>query len=277
MNIAIIGLGLIGGSLAKAIKLHTGHKVYAADKNSDVLSAAVDCGAVDAIISDTKQLGIMDVVIVCLYPGDTVDYVKNNAGNFKRGGIVIDTCGIKSEICRALNDVAAKNGFCFIGAHPMAGSEKSGFSASKADLFDGASFIITPADGSSPAVKLISDLALQIGFGRVVTAAPEYHDKMIALTSQLPHVLACSYVLDADAEHHRGFSGGSFRDVSRVAEINDRLWSELFIENSEPLIEKIDNLINNLSLFKEYISRGDSEKLRCLLASARAKKESIDK
>ena len=109
--------------------------------------------------------------------------MRNNAGNFKSGGIVIDTCGIKSEICSELNDIAAKNGFCFIGAHPMAGSEKSGFGASKADLFNGASFIITPADDSSPAVKLISDLALQIGFGRVVTATPEYHDKMIAPVS----------------------------------------------------------------------------------------------
>ena len=137
--------------------------------------------------------------------------------------------------------------------------------ASRADLFDGASFIVTPVHKSSPAVQVISDLALRIGFGKVVTATPEHHDRMIALTSQLPHVLACSYVLDADAEQHRGFSGGSFRDVSRVAEINDRLWSELFIENSAPLTEKIDGLINNLSLFKKYISHGDSESLRLSL------------
>ena len=277
MNIAIIGLGLIGGSLAKAIKLHTSHKVYAADKNSDTLKAAVDCGAADDAMCDMTQLKCADIVIVCLYPGDTVEFVRNNAKNFKSNGIVTDTCGIKSQICSVLNGVAAQNGFNFIGAHPMAGSEKFGFDASRADLFDGASFIVTPVHKSSPAVQVISDLALRIGFGKVVTATPEHHDRMIALTSQLPHVLACSYVLDADAEQHRGFSGGSFRDVSRVAEINDRLWSELFIENSAPLTEKIDGLINNLSLFKKYISHGDSESLRRLLISAREKKESIDK
>lgn len=277
MKIAIVGFGLIGGSLAKAVKAYTSHTVYAVDKNKSVLDAALSCGAADAVITDMSRLSEADIVIVCLYPGDTVDFVCANAASFKKGGIVADTCGIKSEICGSLNRVAREHDFCFLGAHPMAGSEKSGFAASRADLFKGASFIITPGEASGRAAEVMSALAVKLGFGGVITASPEYHDRMIALTSQLPHVLACSYVLDPDAELHRGFSGGSFRDVSRVAEINDKLWSELFIKNSAPLTEKIDKLVDNLTVFKECIAQGDEEGLRRLLKEACKRKESIDK
>lgn len=277
MDIAVIGLGLIGGSLAGAIKKNTSHRVFAADINRDTINAAKERGYIDSEISDMSALSGMDVTYVCLYPGAAIDFVRENAALFKKGGVVTDVCGIKSEICSALGKVAEENGFHFVGSHPMAGSERSGFAASRDDLFDGASYIITPLDENDPAVKVLSDLALGMGFGGTVISSPERHDEIIALTSQLPHIISCAYVLDADTPYHRGFSGGSFRDMSRVADINDRLWSELFIKNRDALSAKIDALMINLQRLGDAVSSSDYDTLGRLLRTARKMKEAADK
>ncbi len=276
MEIAIVGLGLIGGSLAKAIKKNTSHRVCALDINQNATEAALSTGTIDAELKSPEQLNTSDITIICLYPGDTIDFVRTNAHHFKKGSIVADTCGIKSEICETLVPIGKKNGFTFIGAHPMAGSEKSGFSASSAEMFDKASFIITSADEDDRSAETLAGIAKDIGFSQVVTTTPQQHDRIIALTSQLPHVLACAYILDPDTSHHRGFSGGSFRDVSRVAEINDRLWSELFIKNKDSLSEKINRLIINLQRLDDAIATSDYDTLSKLLQAARKKKEETD-
>ena len=228
MMISIIGLGLIGASFAKAIKAKTDHKVTGFDINIDVLNSAIDDKTIDFIGND-ELLSQSDMVIVSLYPSATIDFVKQNADKFKSGAIVIDTCGIKSEICKELTAVSTQNGFIFIGAHPMAGKETSGYSSSCSDLFDNAYMILTPLSASEETVNLLKDFSAKLGFKGVTISTPLEHDKIIAYTSQLPHVLACAYISDPDAVRHDGFSAGSYKDVSRVATINATMWTELFI------------------------------------------------
>ena len=155
--------------------------------------------------------------------------------------------------------------FDFVGSHPMAGKEKNGFEVSEAELYEGASFIITPCGAEQKYVDTLSELALSIGFGQIKLSTPEEHDRMIAFTSQLPHVLACSYVMSPSCPNHKGFSAGSYRDVSRVANINSKLWSELFLENREPLIEELDILLQNIGKIVDAVKQNDRDKLANLL------------
>lgn len=246
MNIAIVGLGLIGGSLALAVSQHTAHNVTGIDRNPAVLQSALECGAINKI-GTNESLSQADLTIICLYPEATVSFVKENAGLFKKGSIVTDTCGIKTQICRSLEPVARAHGFTFIGGHPMAGKEKFGFANAQASLFEGASYIFTPnVDVTDAEKKLLSDFVTELRFGRVVITTPQEHDRIIAYTSQIPHALACAYVLMPECRRQSGFSAGSFKDVSRVANINETLWTELFLTNSENLCEEIGALIENL-------------------------------
>lgn len=264
MMISIIGLGLIGASFAKAIKTKTDHTVTGFDINIDVLNSAIDDRTIDFIGND-ELLSQSDMVIVSLYPSATIDFVKQNADKFKSGAIVIDTCGIKSEICKELTAVSTQNGFIFIGAHPMAGKETSGYSSSCSDLFDNAYMILTPLSASEETVNLLKDFSAKLGFKGVTISTPLEHDKIIAYTSQLPHVLACAYISDPDAVRHDGFSAGSYKDVSRVATINATMWTELFIENKDCLTSHIDTLIENLQKLKTYIEKEDGESLSKML------------
>ena len=264
MMISIIGLGLIGASFANAIKTKTDHTVTGFDINIDVLNSAIDDRTIDFIGND-ELLSQSDMVIVSLYPSATIDFVKQNADKFKSGAIVIDTCGIKSEICKELTAVSTQNGFIFIGAHPMAGKETSGYSSSCSDLFDNAYMILTPLSASEETVNLLKDFSAKLGFKGVTISTPLEHDKIIAYTSQLPHVLACAYISDPDAVRHDGFSAGSYKDVSRVATINATMWTELFIENKDCLTSHIDTLIENLQKLKTYIEKEDGESLSKML------------
>ena len=264
MMISIIGLGLIGASFAKAIKAKTDHKVTGFDINIDVLNSAIDDKTIDFIGND-ELLSQSDMVIVSLYPSATLDFVKQNAEKFKSGAIVIDTCGIKSEICKELTAVSTENSFVFVGAHPMAGKETSGYVSSCSDLFDNAYMILTPLSASEETVNLLKDFSAKLGFKGVTISTPLEHDKIIAYTSQLPHVLACAYISDPDAVRHDGFSAGSYKDVSRVATINATMWTELFIENKDCLTSHIDTLIENLQKLKTYIEKEDGESLSKML------------
>ena len=275
MIIAIVGLGLIGGSLAKAIKLYTPHTVIGLDIDRAVLDAAISAGAIDQI-GDPESLKTADMVFVALYPLQTINFIKENCDNFKKGAIVADCAGIKTQICAVIPEISAVKGFTFIGGHPMAGKEKGGFESSDALLFQGASFIVVPCDSTNDKVEAFTDLVSQLGFAQAVFASPEEHDSIIAYTSQLPHVLSTAYVLSPACLRHSGFSAGSFKDVSRVAMINERLWSELFIENKAPLAREIDLLIDNLSLLKERIVFGESEALKSLLAKGREIKRTAE-
>ena len=274
MNIAIVGLGIIGGSYAKALKSHTNHKVIGINRTESVAKKALEEGAIDEIGSPEK-LSNADVVIVCLYPQACVDFLRENGKYIRSDAIVTDACGIKREICPQMKELSEEFGYTYVGSHPMAGKEKNGFAVSDADLFMGASFIITPCEAPHEAVNKLASLAREIGFGTVKITNPEEHDRMIAFTSQLPHVLACAYVLSPCCPNHNGFSAGSYRDVSRVANINSKLWSELFLENKEPLMLELEELNKNLSAIYDAIKNEDREALCELLEKAHEVKQAL--
>lgn len=274
-TVAIVGLGLIGGSFAKALVQSRNYKIIGIDKNPQVLDKALSDNVIHES-GDTTSLNKADIVLLALYPKQTIDYVSRHSDKFKKGAIVCDLCGIKEAVCSELMPIAKKNGFIFIGGHPMAGKEVSGYANSDATLFNNSYFIITPEDAPEEAVDTITKLALDAGFFEVVTTTPKEHDKRIAFTSQLPHALACAYVKSPRSRIHKGFSAGSFKDVSRVALINEKLWSELFLLNSTELTEEIELLIRNLIEIKEKIKEGDEEKLAELLADSRKIMEELE-
>lgn len=273
MNILVAGLGLIGASLAKALKKNTAHYVMGWNRTESVMEKALADGAVDEIGELRELIPKADITIVNFYPDAIAPFILEHRDAFKKGSIVTDSCGIKTKICRCLEK--EEFNFTYIGAHPMAGREVSGYESSLATLFDNASFICTPTNAPKAKTDTLVELAKEMGFARTVVTTPEHHDEMIAFTSQIAHVLACSYVLSPLAPQHPGFSAGSYRDVSRVARINGEMWSELFIANKEPLIREIDDLVNNLERFKNAIHNDDSNELNRLMAQANKIKEEI--
>ncbi len=274
MNIAVIGLGIIGGSFCKAIKKYTDHYVIGLNRTAQTAQKALEVGAIDEI-GTPESLGKADLVILAMYPQADIDFVEENGKFIKNGAVVTDASGIKRAVCPKMTELAKKYGFVFVGSHPMAGKEKNGFDVSDAELYKGASFIITPCNAEQKYVDFLSDFAVSIGFGTIKITTPEVHDRMIAFTSQLPHVLACSYVLSPCCPEHNGFSAGSYRDVSRVANINSKLWSELFLENREPLITELDILIENITKIIDAIKAGDKETLADLLEQGHKVKEAL--
>ncbi|WP_369298213.1 prephenate dehydrogenase [uncultured Neglectibacter sp.] len=266
-KIVVVGLGLIGGSIAKALKLNTDHIVLGVDTQEDTLLDACSCGAIDGKTSP-EDLRTADVVYLCIYPESALEFAKENGPMLKEGCILTDACGIKGEICQGMERLRGTGKYVFVAGHPMAGKELSGFAASDAGIFAGASYLIAPCGAPEWAVDEVASLAKSMGFGRVVMTTPEQHDREIAFTSQLPHVLACSYVMSPRCKEHQGFSAGSYRDVSRVANINDVLWSRLFLDNREELLSELDELIKNLSSFRCAIDSEDEERLRQLLRHA---------
>ena len=274
MKIAVIGLGIIGGSFCKAIKKHTAHTVIGINRTHSVAEQAKNDGSID-VIGTVESLGEADIIFLCMYPQACVDFIKENGKFIKKGALVTDSSGIKSAICPQLYELSQEFGFVFVGSHPMAGKEKNGYGVSEAELYKGASFIITPCGADEKYVNTLADLALSIGFGQVKITTPEEHDRMIAFTSQLPHVLACSYVLSPCCPNHNGFSAGSYRDVSRVANINSKLWSELFLENREPLLEELEILYKNMSSLYHAIKDEDREKLAALLEQGHSVKQAL--
>lgn len=271
MKITAIGLGLIGGSLCKAIKKHTNHTVYGIDINSETISMALSQGAIDGVMED---LGEADLTIISLYPSDTVEYLLKNAGRFKNGSIVIDTCGVKKEIVDKVSLALAEYGVTFVGTHPMAGREFSGYEYSQDNLFDNASLIITKSPFVTEAkLNLIKDFGYMVRFKKVVTATPEEHDRIIAFTSQLAHIVSNAYIKSPTHQEQLGFSAGSFQDLTRVAKLNEDMWTPLFMMNKEPLCFEIGYIIERLTEYKNAIEAGDYDRLKVLLREGRILKE----
>lgn len=271
MIITAVGLGLIGGSMCKAIKKHTNHTVYGVDVNKETIAMAVSQNAID---SETDDLGLADITIVSLYPTDAIDYITANADRFKEGSIVIDTCGIKKAVVDSVTPLLKSYGVTFIGVHPMAGREFSGFEYSLDNLFDEASFIITPTDSVPQAkLNLLEDFAYSMHFKKVVFATPEEHDQIIAFTSQLAHVVSNAYIKSPTHRKQLGFSAGSFQDLTRVAKLNEVMWTPLFMLNKEPLCFEIDYIIDRLTEYRDAMQNGDSDRLRELLKEGRILKE----
>lgn len=275
MNVCIIGLGLIGGSLARAFKESTKANVFAFDLNDSVLSAAKEEGVIDGIC-DSRTLKKTDYLFLCLYPGASVEYLKTHALHLNKKATVCDTCGTKARVCAACEALAETYGFHFIGGHPMAGTQFSGFQHSRANLFRGASMILCPRPTEDQAtVKALHDLMLSLGFGLIQYTTPQEHDRMIAYTSQLAHVVSNAYVKSPCALAHRGFSAGSFKDLTRVARLNPTMWTELFLENRENLSEEIDLIIRHLSEYRDALNANDADTLwRILDEGTQLKKKS---
>ena len=273
MKIGIVGLGLIGGSLAKAIKKNTEEICYGLDINKTTIAAALSQEAIDGEI-DVDGLGRCDVVIICLYAQETIDFIKENRKRFKKGGIVIDTCGVKEAIVSEVEGVLTEEGVRFLGCHPMAGREFSGFAYSVDNLFEKASFIMTPTDNTPmSAVKEISKLAYNIGFARCVVSSPEEHDEVIAFTSQLAHVVSSAYIKSPSLMKQSGFSAGSFKDLTRVAKLNEDMWTTLFIMNKKPLVSELSHIIKCLEDYRDAIDSEDYQRLHDMLIEGRELKE----
>jgi prephenate dehydrogenase len=273
MKTAIVGLGLIGGSLAKAIKKNTQHSCFGLDINADAVKSALEQEAIDGEITADK-LSSCDIVIVSLHPVQTIDFILANKDNFRKGGIVIDTCGVKGEIVKAVEKPLAEAGVSFLGCHPMAGREFSGFAYSVDNLFEKASFIMTPTqDTPKEIIDAVSAFAYETGFAKVVVSDTQEHDEIIAYTSQLAHIVSSSYVKSPSLMRQAGFSAGSFKDLTRVAKLNEDMWTPLFMMNKDALVNEIDHIITHLTEYRDSIAAGDSERLHGLLKDGRELKE----
>ena len=265
MQIGIVGLGLIGGSLARAVKENTDHSVFAFDIDRSTLLAASLVGAIDGELTN-ETLKSCDVLLLSLYPQAVIDYVSSHLASIRPGTIVIDCCGVKRVVCAPLCALAKEQGFHFLGGHPMAGTQFWGFAHARASLFKGASMILTTNGVSDIRVlETVKRLFTAIGFEKLTFTTAEEHDKIIAYTSQLAHVVSNAYVKSPTALQRKGFSAGSYRDMTRVAKLNVEMWTELFLENKDNLCDELDLLIENLQQYRDALKAGDEATLRRLL------------
>ena len=282
MNIGIVGLGLIGGSVARAYRAYSDtnsldFKIFGHDINKPILDFAIMSGVLDGTL-DGDAIKKCDLVFIGLYPDESIAYLEENADKFSSDALVIDLCGTKSEICRIGFALAEKHGFTFVGGHPMAGTHNSGYKYSRANMFSGAPMVIVPP--SFDDIELLGkvrSLLSPLGFGRYSVTSAEEHDRLIAFTSQLAHVVSNAYVKSPTAREHKGFSAGSYKDMTRVAWLNEVMWTELFFENKNPLLFEIDCIINSLTEYRDALLGNDKEKMRDLLREGRIAKEQIDK
>lgn len=276
MNIGVVGLGLIGGSLCKAIKQNTQHAVFGFDIDNSINSYAVLDGALDSVLTD-NNIKDCDYIFLCVYPKATIQYLKDKAELIKKDAVVIDCGGVKRSICEACTALACEHSFTFIGGHPMAGLHHSGFKYAKADLFCGASMILTPQNTDDiTLLEQVTSLIKSLGFDSVTVTTPQEHDRIIAFTSQLAHVVSNAYVKSPQAQVHKGFSAGSYKDLTRVARLNENMWSELFLENKDNLVFEIEHIINELSQYKDALVNDDADTLKALLKQGSDRKKAID-
>lgn len=276
MKIGIVGLGLIGGSMARSIKMHTRHTVLGIDLKESEMRKAELVGAIDGRLTD-DEIGKCDVIIVALFPAQIVNYIKSHAHLFSEGTRVFDCGGVKKMVCEPLRELTQNAKWKFMGGHPMAGREFSGFSYSKDDLFEQASMILTPApEATIEERQWAKKFFLSVGFLRVRFATPEDHDEIIGYTSQMAHIVSSAYVKTPMALKHKGFSAGSFQDMTRVARLNEDMWTELFLDNREPLIREVQGMIDRMTEYRDALADGDEEKLRQLLREGREMKEMLD-
>jgi len=276
MTVGICGLGLIGGSFAKAYSEFGGITVYGKDIDGSIESFACLTGAINGVLSK-DTIPLCDIIFVALYPNATIKYLREIAPLVRRDTIVMDLCGIKESVCEVGFELAKQYGFTFVGGHPMAGTQYSGFKYAKAKLFNGASLIVVPPSyDDTELLARIKHMTEPLGLGRITVSSAREHDIMIAFTSQLAHVVSNAYVKSPTAQNHNGFSAGSYKDLTRVAWLNENMWTELFLENREHLITELDYIIKSLGEYKTAMENGDAEALRSLLRDGRIAKENVD-
>jgi prephenate dehydrogenase len=279
-HIGIVGLGLIGGSFAKAIKKYDSNiRVTAVDKNEKTLEDALINHDIDDY--NKENLKECELVIISLYPQATIDFVRENVKLFKDDAVLIDICGIKKGLVYYIEYILGsehRNDISYISCHPMAGRECWGYENSLASLFKNRNFLIIKTPNSKEeTIEIVKKFAENCGFGNIQNTTPEQHDQIIALTSQLAHIVSSAYIKSPTAQYASGFTGGSFADMTRVANLNEEMWAELFLQNREYIIEELDIFERNLEQFRFAIKGNDSEMLKSLLSKGREKRELLDK
>lgn len=268
LTVGIVGLGLIGGSMAKAAH-SCGHRVLGCDKAPEVMAQALAEGVLAGELTESA-LGECDLLLLALYPQAAVEHLTRWAPAVGRQCVVIDLCGVKRAVCGPLEQLARQHGFLYLGGHPMAGMEKSGYGVSRGDLFQKASMILTPApDFPAPVLERVESWFLSLGFGRVQRSTPEEHDRIIALTSQLAHVISCAYIGSPTALGFLGFSAGSFQDMTRVARLDEDMWTELFLDDEDFLTAELEELIGHLTDYRNALRAKDTQRLHDLLKEGR--------
>lgn len=275
MTVGIVGLGLIGGSLARAYH-DAGHRVLGFDRDASTVQFALLAGAVDEPLTE-KNIGQCALLLLAVYPQAAADYLERMGSKLSPEAVVVDCCGIKREICEAGFRLADKYGWLFVGGHPMAGTHFSGFKYSRADLFRGAPMVLVPpVFDDIRLLERVKALLAAPGFGSFSVTTAEAHDRMIAFTSQLAHVVSNAYIKSPEAGAHKGFSAGSYKDLTRVAWLNAPMWTELFLDNRDNLLRELDTLIANLKVYRDALAQNDAEALCAALEEGKRRKEEVD-
>ena len=275
MTVGILGLGLIGGSMARAYAM-AGHTVLAQEKDTQMLAFAMLAGAVHEPLTD-ENISTCDLILLAIYPGGSAAWLTEKAFLIRRDTLVMDLCGTKRNICEACFPLAQQYGFTFVGAHPMAGSQYSGFKYSRANLFEGQPMVLVPPRFDDMELLDRCKQALEpCHFGSFSATTAQEHDRMIAFTSQMPHILSNAFIKSPTADRHKGFSAGSYRDLTRVAWLNPAMWAELFLENQDFTLFELDTYISALSQYRDAIANHDLETLTQLLEEGKHRKEEVD-
>ena len=275
MIIGITGLGLIGGSLAKAYRA-AGHEVYGFDEDEAILGFARLAGAISGVLDD-QSIGRSAALFVAINPAAAMDYLKQVAPQIAKDSLVFDVCGVKRTVCERMFALADEHGFTFVGAHPMAGSHKDGFKNSRADLFSGASMILVPpVYDDADLFGRIEAVLKPLGFGHLTVTTAEKHDEMIAFSSQMAHIVSNAFIKSKSAGSHKGFSAGSYRDLTRVARLNAAMWSELTMANADYLLAELDGFIAEVEKYKEALIAGDHARMQKLLEEGSRRKEEVE-
>ncbi len=274
-RVGIVGLGLIGGSFAKAYH-EAGWEVLARNRSKSVLDFARLSGDVDGELTE-QNVGSCDLVLVTIYPEAAIQSITEFAPYFGDKPVVIDCCGTKRVVCDACFPIAEEHGFTYLGGHPMAGTQFSGYKYARASLYKNAPMVIVPPDFDDIfLLEKVKNLLKPAGFSRFSVTTADKHDEMIAFTSQLAHIVSNAYVKSPTARLHHGFSAGSYKDLTRVAWLNAPMWAELFLENRDCLIREVDTLIENLTAYRDAMENGDRETLTALLEEGKRMKEEVD-
>lgn len=272
MNVGIVGLGLIGGSMAKSIKVRTAHSVWGVDLDAETMTLARLSGAIDGALT-AQNLPDCDLVLVAIRPAAAVAWVQEHAEQISKSAILVDLCGVKRSVCEQMAPIAKANGFAYIGGHPMAGRERGGYVHSSEELFTGASMILTPDQNTDMRMlETLKAFFTDIGFAGLTFSTPDEHDRIIAYTSQLAHLVSSAYIKSPEAQRRRGFSAGSFRDMTRVAHLDEAMWTELFMDDADYLTEQLEILIDHLSEYRAALTARNAEQLQQLLKDGREKK-----
>ena len=275
MTVGIVGLGLIGGSFAKAYH-EAGWQVLARDADQNTLDFAKLSGAVDSELTDDK-LPACNLILLAAYPAASISYFKEKAHLMGGHPVVIDCCGTKRVVCAACFPAARENGVTFLGGHPMAGTHNSGFKYARANLFHNAPMVLVPMDRDDIALLgRVKELLAPAGFGRFSVTSAREHDEMIAFTSQMAHIVSNGYIKSPSAGAHKGFSAGSYKDMTRVAWLAPEMWAELFLENKDFLLKELDFFMSSMQQYRDALAADDQQQLVRLLDEGRKRKAEVD-